>query len=65
MDGETDWKLRVAVSHTQALTSDEEVMKIKSQVYAEKPHNDIHSFIGTFTAVRSVNDSCAHLSVCL
>jgi len=50
MDGETDWKLRVAVSHTQALTSDEEVMKIKSQVYAEKPHNDIHSFIGTFTA---------------
>ncbi|CAD5119096.1 DgyrCDS7742 [Dimorphilus gyrociliatus] len=49
LDGETDWKLRLAISNTQQLQSDEECFNINAQVYAEKPQKDIHSFIGTFS----------------
>ena len=49
LDGETDWKLRLAVPATQHLVSDVEVFDISAQLYAEKPQKDIHSFIGTFT----------------
>lgn len=53
LDGETDWKLRLAVSSTQRLPSDMEVFDINAQMYVEKPQKDIHSFVGTFTRVRS------------
>lgn len=48
LDGETDWKLRLAVPATQKLTSDAELFNICATVYIEKPQKDIHSFIGTF-----------------
>ncbi|KAK5649128.1 hypothetical protein RI129_004020 [Pyrocoelia pectoralis] len=49
LDGETDWKLRLAVPVTQKLASDRQLFEINASIYAEKPQKDIHSFIGTFT----------------
>jgi len=46
LDGETDWKLRLAVPATQRLVGDEELLTCNASVYAEKPQKDIHSFIG-------------------
>jgi len=51
LDGETDWKLRLAVPATQKLHHDIDLFDIKATIYAEKPQRDIHSFIGTFTRV--------------
>ncbi|PRQ71214.1 hypothetical protein AAT19DRAFT_10754 [Rhodotorula toruloides] len=53
LDGETDWKLRVAVERTQALQSDADLLEIEGDVYADPPTKDIHTFVGTLT-VRSV-----------
>jgi phospholipid-translocating ATPase len=49
LDGETDWKLRLAVPATQKLMSDAELLSIEANLYIEKPQRDIHSFIGTFS----------------
>lgn len=49
LDGETDWKLRLAVPATQRLGSDSELFNIRGSIYVEKPQRDIHSFIGTFS----------------
>lgn len=51
LDGETDWKLRLAVPETQKLDSDENVFDIHATIFAEKPQRDIHTFIGTFKMV--------------
>ena len=48
LDGETDWKLRLAVPCTQKVL-DNEILALEASVYAEKPQKDIHSFIGKFT----------------
>lgn len=53
LDGETDWKLRLAIPSLQRLPSDQDVLDIKGHIYADAPHKDIHSFVGTV----SVNDS--------
>ncbi|KAF7283909.1 hypothetical protein GWI33_022738 [Rhynchophorus ferrugineus] len=55
LDGETDWKLRLAVPATQKLGSDHQLFEINASIYAEKPQKDIHSFIGTFSRMDSVN----------
>uniref|UniRef100_A0A671YZT7 Phospholipid-transporting ATPase n=1 Tax=Sparus aurata TaxID=8175 RepID=A0A671YZT7_SPAAU len=47
LDGETDWKLKVAVGCTQRLPAD--LFSITAYVYAQKPQLDIHSFEGNFT----------------
>lgn len=49
LDGETDWKLRLAVPATQRLANDSELFNIRGSIYVEKPQRDIHSFIGTFS----------------
>ncbi|KAI8927668.1 hypothetical protein BC831DRAFT_451768 [Entophlyctis helioformis] len=49
LDGETDWKLRLAVPSAQALPSDESLLHANASVYAEKPHKDIHGFVGNIT----------------
>ncbi|KAG0216894.1 putative aminophospholipid-translocase [Mortierella sp. NVP41] len=49
LDGETDWKLRLAVPSCQALPSDESLLELNASIYADSPHKDIHSFIGNFT----------------
>ncbi|XP_045881811.1 probable phospholipid-transporting ATPase IIB isoform X5 [Meles meles] len=49
LDGETDWKPKVAVSCTQRLPALGDLFSISAYVYAQKPQLDIHSFEGTFT----------------
>ncbi|XP_076041480.1 putative phospholipid-transporting ATPase IIA isoform X2 [Oratosquilla oratoria] len=49
LDGETDWKLRLAVPVTQKLESDDELFTIDATIFAEKPQKDIYNFLGTFT----------------
>ncbi|KAF9361516.1 putative aminophospholipid-translocase [Mortierella sp. NVP85] len=49
LDGETDWKLRLAVPSCQALPSDEALLQLNASVYADSPHKDIHSFVGNLT----------------
>uniref|UniRef100_A0A8C7QIP9 Phospholipid-transporting ATPase n=1 Tax=Oncorhynchus mykiss TaxID=8022 RepID=A0A8C7QIP9_ONCMY len=56
LDGETDWKLRHPVACTQRLKVmphlmflGDDLLQIRSYVYAEEPNIDIHNFIGTFT----------------
>ncbi|KAJ3530672.1 hypothetical protein NM688_g7676 [Phlebia brevispora] len=60
LDGETDWKLRVAVPTCQKLHSDTELMSLDAEIYADAPIKDINTFIGTFTInthpANSVND---------
>merc|ERR1719232_2187362 len=46
LDGETDWKLRLAVVASQRTETDEQLLESQSSLYAEKPQKDIHSFIG-------------------
>ncbi|KAI1304579.1 putative aminophospholipid-translocase [Mortierella claussenii] len=49
LDGETDWKLRLAVPSCQALASDDALLDLNASIYADSPHKDIHSFVGNFT----------------
>lgn len=49
LDGETDWKLKVAVPSMQKLPDDSGLFKLNASVVAEAPQKDIHSFNGTFT----------------
>ncbi|KIM23917.1 hypothetical protein M408DRAFT_332096 [Serendipita vermifera MAFF 305830] len=52
LDGETDWKLKVAVPSCQKLASDGELVKLDAEIYADAPIKDIHTFIGTLTINR-------------
>nr|XP_058896441.1 probable phospholipid-transporting ATPase IIB isoform X2 [Kogia breviceps] len=61
LDGETDWKLKVAVSCTQRLPALGDLFSINAYVYAQKPQQDIHSFEGTFT--REDSDPPIHESL--
>lgn len=59
LDGETDWKLRVAVPACQALPTDEALLALDAEIYADAPAKDIHTFIGTFT----INSPPLHAAV--
>ncbi|GHJ88639.1 hypothetical protein NliqN6_5041 [Naganishia liquefaciens] len=48
LDGETDWKLKVAVTKTQTL-SNRELLHLQGELYADSPIKDIHTFLGTLT----------------
>ncbi|KAI6229029.1 Phospholipid-transporting ATPase [Aphelenchoides fujianensis] len=48
LDGETDWKLRIAMPYTQNLIEESQILDINCEVYAEKPQKDIHTFVGTY-----------------
>jgi phospholipid-translocating ATPase len=56
LDGETDWKLRVPISVTQKLNHACDIFNLNATVYAEKPHKDIHTFIGNFSHSSNVNN---------
>ncbi|XP_060030052.1 probable phospholipid-transporting ATPase IIB isoform X2 [Erinaceus europaeus] len=61
LDGETDWKLKAAVSCTQRLPAMADLFSIRAYVCAQKPQMDIHSFEGTFT--REDSDPPVHESL--
>eukprot|EP00127_Corallochytrium_limacisporum_P006178 Clim_evm17s220 gene=Clim_evmTU17s220 len=47
LDGETDWKIRLACPVTQSLRNDMEVLRLRDTVVeAEPPNQNIHSFVG-------------------
>ncbi|ORY37212.1 phospholipid-translocating P-type ATPase [Rhizoclosmatium globosum] len=50
LDGETDWKMRIAVPTTQRLPNLSSLVSYPASVYAEKPSKDIHTFLGTFSS---------------
>ncbi|XP_058818955.1 probable phospholipid-transporting ATPase IIA isoform X1 [Topomyia yanbarensis] len=56
LDGETDWKLRLAVPATQKLASHSDLFNIGASLYVEKPQRDIHTFIGTFSKLEGSED---------
>ncbi|CAG8474895.1 4120_t:CDS:10 [Ambispora gerdemannii] len=49
LDGETDWKLRLAVPYCQKLPTDESLLEIDADIYADFPQKDIHNFTGNFS----------------
>ncbi|KAI8978614.1 hypothetical protein BDB01DRAFT_799422 [Pilobolus umbonatus] len=51
LDGETDWKLRIAIPSMQRLPHDESIIHVRGKIDADAPHKDIHSFLGTLTHV--------------
>ncbi|KIJ61190.1 hypothetical protein HYDPIDRAFT_138015 [Hydnomerulius pinastri MD-312] len=70
LDGETDWKARVAVPITQGLgggtgsggggewgKGEREIMMLEGEVYADAPIKDIHNFVGTLTVHSSPSHS--------
>lgn len=57
LDGETDWKPRLAVPYTQKLSRDSDLYNIDASIYVEKPQNDIHSFIATFCMTDGSEDT--------
>ncbi|KAL1916153.1 uncharacterized protein VTP21DRAFT_6157 [Calcarisporiella thermophila] len=59
LDGETDWKLRLAVPSCQKLPSDASLLQIKAEVHAEAPQKDIHTFTGTFTRLLVGNSAAS------
>lgn len=57
LDGETDWKLRLAVTSTQKLPTDASLFQYHASLYVDKPQKDILNFVGTLTrASESLND---------
>ncbi|KAI7690094.1 putative phospholipid-transporting ATPase IIB [Sarcoptes scabiei] len=48
LDGETDWKLRLAVTTTQELENNEDIFELDALLHVEEPRKDIHSFVGKF-----------------
>ncbi|KAF8810656.1 aminophospholipid-transporting P-type ATPase [Phlegmacium glaucopus] len=48
LDGETDWKLRVAVPECQKM-DEGDLVRLDAEIYADAPIKDIHAFVGTFT----------------
>ena len=49
LDGETDWKLRTAVSATQNTNDDDTLLTQNIVVNAPPPQQDIHNFYGKIT----------------
>ncbi|KAJ2921517.1 hypothetical protein H1R20_g15573, partial [Candolleomyces eurysporus] len=49
LDGETDWKLRVAVPPETQKMDEKNLPAIDAEIYADPPIKDIHTFLGTFT----------------
>ncbi|EJD43937.1 aminophospholipid-transporting P-type ATPase [Auricularia subglabra TFB-10046 SS5] len=49
LDGETDWKLRVAVPSCQSVPTDADLLQLNAEIYADAPIKDIHTFVGTFS----------------
>jgi len=49
LDGETDWKLRRAVSSTQTIDEDKRLLELDAFVQLEPPRREIYDFVGNFS----------------
>ncbi|KAJ1882825.1 putative aminophospholipid-translocase [Coemansia sp. RSA 486] len=52
LDGETDWKLRIAVAPTQKLGENADLFLLHGEVYADAPHKNIYDFVGTLSVTQ-------------
>jgi phospholipid-translocating ATPase len=48
LDGETDWKLRLAVQATRTLERDDDLFNVMGYAYVEAPRKDIYNFEGNY-----------------
>ena len=62
LDGETDWKLRVAVAETQKM-DEKDLPGLDAEIYADPPIKDIHTFVGTFTLNKRTRGSTDGLAL--
>ncbi|KAJ1960616.1 putative aminophospholipid-translocase [Dipsacomyces acuminosporus] len=62
LDGETDWKLRIAVPPTQKLAHEMDLFTLHGSVYADAPHKDIYDFIGNLTVDHGLPGSSASIT---
>ncbi|KAG5437433.1 hypothetical protein PCANB_000864 [Pneumocystis canis] len=58
LDGETDWKLKIAATATQPFSSDKSLFSLNATVYASPPIKSIHMFLGTLSINSSSKDIC-------
>lgn len=56
LDGEIDWKVRVAIPMTQKLGHDSDIFQSNIVFYADRPHKDIHVFEGNCSRKLKEND---------
>ncbi|KAG5440590.1 hypothetical protein PCK2_000300 [Pneumocystis canis] len=56
LDGETDWKLKIATTATQPFSSDKSLFSLNATVYASPPIESIHMFFGTLSINSSSSD---------
>jgi phospholipid-translocating ATPase len=57
LDGETDWKVRNAVQHTQALADDADLLAMYAEIYGDRPIQDIYKFVGRFKTQSAAGDT--------
>lgn len=62
LDGETDWKLKLAAGPVTQAMSDAQLVRMKGSLYADPPIKDIHSFVGNIT-IRTVTQDDAEAKV--
>lgn len=60
LDGETDWKLRKAVSFFQSLPNEASIWDVQGYFNVEAPKKEIYDFAGNFTPARFDFDSDHH-----
>ncbi|KAI7869773.1 hypothetical protein BDF14DRAFT_1780690 [Spinellus fusiger] len=65
LDGETDWKLRLAVPSLQALSSEDALLDIQGEMHVVPPHKDIHHFIGTLNTMDQNSMTKCKESLCI
>ncbi|GJD10861.1 Probable phospholipid-transporting ATPase IIB [Galdieria sulphuraria] len=53
LDGETDWKLRRAVSSTQTIEDDKQLVGLDAFVHLEAPRKEIYDFVGNLSISQS------------
>ncbi|KAI8324412.1 phospholipid-translocating P-type ATPase [Martensiomyces pterosporus] len=62
LDGETDWKLRIAVPPTQKLAHETDLFSLHGSVYADTPHKDIYDFVGNLTIDHGLPESSGSIT---
>ncbi|KAI9317371.1 phospholipid-translocating P-type ATPase [Zopfochytrium polystomum] len=57
LDGETDWKLRIAVPMCQKLPADDSLLDLRLSIYADRPMKDIHTFLGNISKNSDISET--------
>ena len=55
LDGETDWKLKIAPAITQNISHEDDLLNSSFSLHAEAPMSDIHNFSGKLAQTNTEN----------